>query len=124
MKLHSPVRSDDDSFDWKFAEPMQKFLHTMTSEMLVTIDKCCEFPDVQYSLGKKTENTTSTAAEKKNGKNTSADESGKETPQKKGATTPPAETPPEEIPELAKPTATNLKPPEEVPGEDPAGSHA
>jgi len=57
MKIHAPTNKEE-TLDWSFAESMHRFLHTMTKEMMETIDKCCEFPDVQYSLSKKAETKT------------------------------------------------------------------
>lgn len=57
MRVHSPANKDGETIDWESAAPMYTFMHTMTREMLETIDKCCEFSDVPYSLGKKKEST-------------------------------------------------------------------
>lgn len=54
QRVHSPSKPEDADFDWNEVLPVYSFLHTMTKDTLETIDKCCEFPDVQYSLSKKT----------------------------------------------------------------------
>jgi len=64
QKVHSPAKSTEDEFNWDYAKPVYTFLNTMTKDTLETIDKCCEFPDVQYSLSKKTESKTGDQATK------------------------------------------------------------
>jgi len=58
MKIHAPDNTGNETIEWADTESMHKFLHSMTKEMMETIDKCCEFPDVPYSLSKKTDTTT------------------------------------------------------------------
>ena len=59
QRVHSPSGTSTEEFNWDFAQPVYSFLNVMTKDTLETIDKCCEFPDVQYSLSKKTESKTS-----------------------------------------------------------------
>nr|WP_320160791.1 tetratricopeptide repeat protein [uncultured Methanoregula sp.] len=72
-KMHSPNRTDADTLDWQYVKPMYKFLHTMTKDTMETIDKCCEFPDVPYSLSKKSDGsvTSKTDTSKQDGKGSS-----------------------------------------------------
>nr|WP_321352621.1 tetratricopeptide repeat protein [uncultured Methanoregula sp.] len=58
QNVHSPSKPKTEEFDWNFAQPIYSFLNTMTNSTLETIDKCCEFPDAQYSLSKKTDTKT------------------------------------------------------------------
>jgi len=58
QNVHSPSKPATEKFNWDFALPIYTFLNTMTKDTLDTIDRCCEFPDVQYSLSKKAESKT------------------------------------------------------------------